>query len=88
LCEQIKWMAPEALRRKKFSEKSDVFSFGVTLWEMLSGCSPFQGCESMDVVVRVCNGERLAIPPGASRCLATRPAFCRGWLALDVCALQ
>ena len=33
----IRYMAPEALRRSKFSEKSDVWAFGVTAWELLSG---------------------------------------------------
>jgi serine/threonine protein kinase len=31
-----RWMSPETLRTAKFSEKSDVWAFGVTLWEMYS----------------------------------------------------
>jgi serine/threonine protein kinase len=31
----VKWMAPEALRFKQYNEATDVFSFGVCLFEML-----------------------------------------------------
>jgi len=31
----LKWMAPECLTEKKYSQKSDVWSFGVVIWEIL-----------------------------------------------------
>lgn len=33
----FRWMPPEALRRRRFTEKSDVWAFGVTAWELLTG---------------------------------------------------
>ena len=33
----FRWMPPEALRRRRFSEKSDVWAFAVTGWELLTG---------------------------------------------------
>ena len=36
-------MAPEILRGEKYEEAADVYSFGVILWEMLTGDIPYMG---------------------------------------------
>jgi serine/threonine protein kinase len=38
----------------RYSEASDVFSFGVLLYEMVARCAPWRGHSNMDVVVLVC----------------------------------
>ena len=45
----IKWTAPEALRFNEFSSKSDMWSFGVLLFFMLTGASPFSGSSVTNV---------------------------------------
>ncbi len=35
------WMAPEVLQAKQYSEKADVYSFGIVLWELLEKCLPY-----------------------------------------------
>jgi serine/threonine protein kinase len=32
----MKWAAPESVRAKKFNQRTDVWSYGVTAWEILS----------------------------------------------------
>ncbi|MEQ2184744.1 hypothetical protein GOODEAATRI_011287 [Goodea atripinnis] len=39
----LKWYAPECINYHKFSSKSDVWSFGVTMWEAFSyGGKPYK----------------------------------------------
>ncbi|XP_065204985.1 fibroblast growth factor receptor 1-like isoform X2 [Planococcus citri] len=59
----FKWMAPEALFQKKYTTRSDVWSFGITLYEMMSqGAEPYTGLTVDQVVQRVSEGFRLDKP--------------------------
>ncbi|XP_041962550.1 focal adhesion kinase 1 isoform X25 [Alosa sapidissima] len=59
----IKWMAPESINFRRFTSASDVWMFGVCMWEILMyGVKPFQGVKNNDVIGRIENGERLAMP--------------------------
>nr|XP_051684951.1 focal adhesion kinase 1 isoform X14 [Oryctolagus cuniculus] len=60
----IKWMAPESINFRRFTSASDVWMFGVCVWEILMhGVKPFQGVKNNDVIGRIENGERLPMPP-------------------------
>ncbi|XP_019880212.2 focal adhesion kinase 1 isoform X6 [Aethina tumida] len=60
----IKWMSPESINFRRFTTASDVWMFGVCMWEILMlGVKPFQGVKNNDVANKIENGERLALPP-------------------------
>ena len=53
----VRWMAPEYLRDGIFSSKSDVFSYGIVLWEIVTyGELPYQRLSNEQVLKFVING--------------------------------
>lgn len=61
----IRWTAPEALDSKKFSTKSDVWSFGILLWEIYSyGKVPYPRIPLADIKKYVNNKYRMEAPDG------------------------
>uniref|UniRef100_A0A673GGD2 Tyrosine-protein kinase n=1 Tax=Sinocyclocheilus rhinocerous TaxID=307959 RepID=A0A673GGD2_9TELE len=61
----VKWTSPEALREKAFSTKSDVWSYGILLWEIYSfGRVPYPRIPLKEVVPRVEKGYKMDAPDG------------------------
>ncbi|XP_046552241.1 tyrosine-protein kinase receptor Tie-1-like [Haliotis rubra] len=59
----VRWMAPESLRDRIYSYKSDVWSYGILLWEIVTlGGSPYQGRSAHKVVQDVLNGQTMSRP--------------------------
>ncbi|XP_077452292.1 hepatocyte growth factor receptor isoform X2 [Stigmatopora argus] len=59
----VKWMALESLQTHKFTAKSDVWSFGVLLWELMTrGAPPYSDVNSFDITVFLLQGRRLLQP--------------------------
>ncbi|XP_027692885.1 macrophage-stimulating protein receptor isoform X2 [Vombatus ursinus] len=59
----VKWMALESLQTYKFTTKSDVWSFGVLLWELLTrGASPYPSIDPFDITHFLAQGRRLPQP--------------------------
>jgi len=97
----VRWSAPEVLMSTRFSEKSDVWAFGVLLWEIWSECqlSFFQISNDDDVIQHVCVDKMVLKRPVGScgddvyelmvKCWAykakDRPSFDEIKEQLDVC---
>ncbi|XP_073685469.1 tyrosine-protein kinase SYK isoform X1 [Garra rufa] len=59
----LKWYAPECMNYLKFSSKSDVWSFGVLMWEAFSyGQKPYKGMKGNEVIQMIENGDRMSAP--------------------------
>lgn len=62
----IRWMSPESLLDGSSTTKSDVWSFGVVIWEMATyGDNPYSGMENEEVIQFVKNGGKLNLPSNA-----------------------
>jgi len=60
----IKWLALECIQHRVFTHKSDVWAFGVTVWELLTyGGRPYENVPARDVPDLLEKGERLPQPP-------------------------
>ncbi|NWX67629.1 VGFR1 factor, partial [Alca torda] len=64
----LKWMAPESIFDKIYNTKSDVWSYGVLLWEIFSlGASPYPGVQiDEDFCSRLKEGTRMRAPEQAT----------------------
>ncbi|XP_049870102.1 tyrosine kinase receptor Cad96Ca [Pectinophora gossypiella] len=73
----IRWMAPESLYDDIFSVKSDIWSFGVLLWEIVTlGSTPYPGLSASDVMRKVREGHRLEKPEHCRRELYNIMFYC------------
>lgn len=78
----VKWMAPECFSHKQYSFKTDVWSFGVLISEMVCRAEPYPGMDLLDVAIGIKSRQlRPSLPAGApiqlqeltARCWAFEP---------------
>lgn len=78
----IKWTAPEGLAYNRFTTKSDVWAFGILLWEIATyGMSPYPGVELTDVYQLLESGYRMECPPGCPARVYSLMRECWQWEA-------
>ncbi|XP_072218898.1 tyrosine-protein kinase FRK [Leuresthes tenuis] len=66
----VKWTAPEAIHNNKFTSKSDVWSFGILLYEIMTfGQMPYPAMTNYQVIHQVPQGYRMACPPNCPKVL-------------------
>ncbi|CAF0972266.1 unnamed protein product [Rotaria sordida] len=59
----IRWLSPESIESSKYTIQSDVWSFGVLLWELMSrGRTPYSGIDNADIYTYIKHGYRLQQP--------------------------
>ncbi|UJR08250.1 hypothetical protein I4U23_012523 [Adineta vaga] len=76
----VKWYAPEAISVGRFTSKSDVWSFGVTLWEMFSYAStPYGDMSGSEVYYSLKHGNRLNRPAGCPLPMYQIMLLCWKW---------
>ncbi|XP_068637407.1 serine/threonine-protein kinase STY13-like [Aristolochia californica] len=58
-----RWMAPEMIQHRPYNQKVDVYSFGIVLWELITGMLPFQNMTAVQAAFAVVNkGVRPILP--------------------------
>uniref|UniRef100_A0A8W8IPP7 Protein kinase domain-containing protein n=1 Tax=Magallana gigas TaxID=29159 RepID=A0A8W8IPP7_MAGGI len=73
----VKWMAPEALFDRKYTSKSDVWSYGVLLWEIFTlGGNPYPSVPVERLFELLRSGHRMERPPYASKEMYSLMSYC------------
>ena len=73
----LKWTSPEAIFFQRYSEKSDVWSFGMTLYEIWTlGEKPWYGYSNERVLEALCNSEIMVPPNGCPAGVASVMVQC------------
>ncbi|XP_069017611.1 ephrin type-A receptor 7 isoform X3 [Embiotoca jacksoni] len=59
----VRWTAPESIQYRKFTSASDVWSYGIVMWEVMSyGERPYWDMSNQDVIKAIEEGYRLPAP--------------------------
>ena len=62
-------MSPEQVRGQAVDHRTDVFAFGIVLYEMLGGARPFRGPSHVETMAAILNEDPPALPPAVTTAL-------------------
>ncbi|GMR51881.1 hypothetical protein PMAYCL1PPCAC_22076, partial [Pristionchus mayeri] len=80
----LKWMSPEAIEKYNFSVASDVWSYGVLLFEIVTlGGTPYAGWPAAELLTRLKQGERMDRPENCDEILFEVMSHCWNDLPSD-----
>ncbi|XP_065209781.1 plexin-A3-like [Planococcus citri] len=78
----VKWMAPEALTHRRYTTQSDVWSYGILLWEMMTfGAVPYSSYNDVDkLLIDIEEGYRMMKPKNCSTTIYSLMMKCWNYL--------
>jgi serine/threonine protein kinase len=73
----IPYIAPEIFKGGVFSEESDIYSLGMVMWELTTGCKPFANVEhDVDLIYEIVDGKRPEITQDTPECFTNLMKKC------------
>src|SRR6266498_2440256 len=73
----VPYIAPEIFKGGKYSKASDVYSLGIILWELTTGCKPFANVEhDTNLIYNIIDGIRPKITDDTPECIANLMKRC------------
>ncbi|RGB30142.1 kinase-like domain-containing protein [Rhizophagus diaphanus] len=73
----IPYIAPEIFRGSIFSKEADIYSLGMIMWELTTGCKPFYNVEhDHHLIYKILDGERPKITEDTPECYANLMKSC------------
>src|SRR2546430_4776080 len=73
----IPYIAPEIFKGAAFSKESDIYSMGMIMWELTTGCKPFANVEhDTDLIYEIIDGKRPEITSDTPECFANLMKRC------------
>jgi serine/threonine protein kinase len=73
----IPYIAPEIFSGSKFSKASDIYSLGMIMWELTTGCKPFANVEhDISLIYKIIDGKRPEITNDTPECFASLMKRC------------
>merc|ERR1719319_1179326 len=77
----LKWMSPESMQRSESTKKSDVYAFGITMWEVLMNQEPYPNMQPFPAAMRVIRDKKFRPNTSEIPCRRTRALMAKLWNA-------